>query len=69
VASNCCLLGKKQPEFTIEMVNVPVYGPAQGVPFPWFGISLKVRTRRPSLKVEDGAREIVKKITDKEYLA
>jgi hypothetical protein len=41
VASNCWPLGKKQPEFTIEMVNVPVFGPTEGVPFLRFGIELK----------------------------
>jgi hypothetical protein len=71
VASNCWPLGKKHPEFTIKMVNVPVFGPAEGVPFPWFGIELKEGEDKKSFvtMVEDGAREIVGKITDKEYLA
>jgi hypothetical protein len=34
VASNCWLLGKSRPSFKIEMVNIPVYGPTEGVPFP-----------------------------------
>jgi hypothetical protein len=71
VASNCWPLSKKQPEFTIEMVNVPVYGPVEGVPFPRFGIELKEGEDKKAFAtmVEDGAREIVGKITDKEYLA
>jgi hypothetical protein len=70
VASNCWPLGKKRPEFTIKMVNVPVFGPAKGVPFPRFGIELKEGEDKKSFAamVEDGAREIVVKITDKEYL-
>jgi hypothetical protein len=34
VASNCWPLGKRNPEFTIEMVNVPVFDLAEGVPLP-----------------------------------
>jgi hypothetical protein len=26
--------GKSRPSFKIEMVNIPVYGPTEGVPFP-----------------------------------
>jgi hypothetical protein len=33
VASNCWPLDKGRPSFTIEMVNVPIYGPAERVPF------------------------------------
>jgi hypothetical protein len=40
VASNCWPVGKGQPSFTIEMVNVPIYGPTDGVPFPRFEIEL-----------------------------
>jgi hypothetical protein len=36
VASNYGPLGKRNPEFTIEMVNVPVYGLVEGVPCPRF---------------------------------
>jgi hypothetical protein len=70
VASNCWSLGKKQAEFPIEMVNVPVYGPIEGVPFPRFGINFKEGEDKKAFAtmVEDGAREIVGKITDKEYL-
>jgi ribosomal protein L12E/L44/L45/RPP1/RPP2 len=51
------------------MVNVPVYGPTEGVPFPWFGIEFKEGENRKAFTamVEDGAREIVGKITDKEF--
>ena len=34
VALNCCPLGKSRPLFKIEMVNILVYGPAEGVSFP-----------------------------------
>jgi hypothetical protein len=71
VVSNCWPLGKKQPEFTIEMVNVPIFGPTEEVPFPLFGIELKKGEDKKSFTamVEDSAQEIVGKITDKEYLA
>jgi low affinity Fe/Cu permease len=71
VASNCWPLGKKQPEFTIEMVNMPIFGPTKEVPFPLFGIELKKGEDKKSFTamVEDSAQEIVGKITDKEYLA
>jgi hypothetical protein len=53
------------------MVNVPVYGPVDGVPFPWVGIEWKEGEDKKAFvaMVEDGAREIVGKISDKEYLA
>jgi hypothetical protein len=38
--SNYWPLGKKNHEFTIKMVNVPVYGPAEGVSFSWFDCEL-----------------------------
>jgi hypothetical protein len=38
---NCAFMAKRQPEFTIEMVNVLVFGLAKGVPSLWFGIELK----------------------------
>jgi hypothetical protein len=41
VASNCWPLDKGQPSFTIEMVNVPIYGLAKRVPFPRFEIELR----------------------------
>ena len=30
-------LGKSRPSFKVEMVHLPVYGPADGVPFPFLG--------------------------------
>jgi hypothetical protein len=36
VASNYWPLGKRNPEFSIDMVNVPVYGPAKGGSLPVF---------------------------------
>jgi hypothetical protein len=40
VASNYGPLGKRNPEFTIEMVNVPIYVLVEGVPFPRFNHEL-----------------------------
>jgi hypothetical protein len=53
------------------MVNVLVYGLVEGVPFLLVGIELKDGEDWKSFvaMVEDGAREIVGKISDKEYLA
>jgi hypothetical protein len=70
VASNCWPLGKYQPAFSIEMVKVPVYGLAKGIPFPRFEIELKAGKDKTEFAamVEQGAREIVGEITDKEYL-
>jgi hypothetical protein len=71
VASNCWLLGKLRPSFKIEMVNIPIYGPVKGVPFPWFGIEL-TEGESPNdfvSSVEEGAWEIVGDISDKEFLA
>jgi hypothetical protein len=51
-------------------VKVPVYGPAEGIPFPRFEIELKAGEDKTEFAamVEQGAREIVGEITDKEYL-
>jgi hypothetical protein len=40
VAARFWPLEKSRPSFKIEMVNLPVYGEADGVPFPYFGIVL-----------------------------
>jgi hypothetical protein len=40
VAANYWPLGKRNDPFKIEMVQVPVFGPPEGVPFPRFGKKL-----------------------------
>jgi hypothetical protein len=71
VASNYWPLGKRNLEFRIEMVNVPVYGPAGGVPVPRFNRELPANEDKKAFaaEVEEGARLIVGKISDREYLA
>jgi hypothetical protein len=71
VASICWPLGKLRPSFKIKMVNIPVYGPTEGVPFPQFGIELTERESPDDFvsSMEEGAREIVDDISDKEFLA
>jgi hypothetical protein len=65
VASNCWPLGKSRPSFKIEMVNIPVYGPAEGVPFPRFGIELPEGESAFVSSMEEGAREIIGDISDR----
>jgi hypothetical protein len=71
VASNYWPLGKRNLEFHIEMVNVPVYGLAGGVPFPQFDRELPANEDKKALatEVEEGVRLIVGKISDRQYLA
>ena len=40
VAARFWPLSKSRPSFKVEMVNLHVYGEADGVPFPCFGIDL-----------------------------
>jgi hypothetical protein len=62
-------LGKSKPSFKIEMVNLPIFGEAEGVPFPHFGIALSEEALDDFVAaVEQEAREIVGDITDKEFL-
>jgi hypothetical protein len=54
----------------MEMVNVPIYGSTEGVPFPRFEIELN-RGEDPkefATMVEQGAQEIIEEMTDREYL-
>ena len=47
VALNCWPLGKSRPSFKIEMVNIPIYGPAEGLLLPDLGLSCRrVRVRK-----------------------
>jgi hypothetical protein len=45
------------------MVNVPVYGPAEGVPFPCFDHELPTGENKAAFAamVEEGVRHIVRK--------
>jgi hypothetical protein len=52
------------------MVHLPVYGPADGIPFPRFGIKLS-EDETPeefATAMEQEVREIVGDISDKEFL-
>ncbi|XP_021301870.1 uncharacterized protein LOC110429740 [Sorghum bicolor] len=70
VAADYWPLGRRTDEFTIEMVQVPVFGPPEGLPFPRFGAGLPEDETRESFldRVEVSARRIVGKISEKEYL-
>ena len=67
VATKHWPLGKSRPSFKAEMVNLPVYGEAGGIPFPHFGIALsKDETLKDFVSsMEQETREIVDDITDK----
>ena len=69
VAADYWPLGRRTDEFTIEMVQVPVFGPSEGLSFPRFRAGLPVgETKEPFLdRVEVSARRIVGKISE-EYL-
>ena len=69
VASNYWPLGKSRPSFKIEMVNVPIYGPAE-VLSPDLGLSCRrVKARKTFVSsMEEGAREIINDIFDREFL-
>jgi hypothetical protein len=70
VAANYWPLGRRTDEFTIEMVQVPVFGPHEGLPFPRFRTGLPEGETKESFldRVEVSARRIVGKISEKEYL-
>jgi hypothetical protein len=70
VAADYWPLGRRTDEFTIEMVQVPVFGPPEGLPFPRFGAGLPEDETKESFldRVEVSARRIVGKISEKEYL-
>ena len=58
------------PSFKIEMVNLPIFGEAEGVPFPRFKIALSEESPDDFVAaVEQEARDIVGGITAKEFLA
>ena len=70
VASDFWPLGHRNEEFTIEMVQVPVFGPPKGIPFPQFNRGLPEDETKESFldRVEASARRIVGKISEKEYV-
>ena len=70
VAADYWPLGRRADEFTIEMVQVPVFGPPEGLPFPQFRAGLPEGETKESFlgRVEVSARRIVGKISEKEYL-
>jgi len=70
VTANYWPLGCRTDEFTIEMVQVPVFGPPEGLPFPRFRAGLPEDETKESFldRVEVSARRIVGKISKKEYL-
>ena len=71
VASDFWPLGRRNKDFMIEMVQVPVFGPPKGLPFPCYGKKLEEgETKEPFLEwVEATAQRILDKMTDQEYLA
>jgi hypothetical protein len=70
VAADYWPLGRRTDEFTIEMVQVPVFGPPEGLPFPRFGAGIPEDETKESFldRVEVSTRRIVGKISEKEYL-
>jgi hypothetical protein len=70
VASDFRPLGRKNEEFTIEMVQVPVIGPSEGIPFPRFNRGLPEDETEESFlnRVKASTHRIVGKISKKEYV-
>ena len=71
VAFDFWKLGFQNEDFKIEMVQVPVFGPPEGLPFSWVGKSLEEGETGESFleRVESSARRIVGKILAWEYVA
>jgi hypothetical protein len=63
MASNYGPLGKRNLEFTIEMVNIPVYSPVEGVPFSRFDRELQEGEDKKAFTamVEEGARILLER--------
>jgi hypothetical protein len=70
VASNYWPLGRRNEEFTIEMVQVPIFGPSEGIPFPRFNRGLPEDETKESFldRVKASACRIVGKFSVKEYV-
>jgi len=71
VASVFLLLGRRNEDFKIEMVQVLVFGPAKGLPFPRFKRELGEGKTKESFwaDVEICSRRIVGKMSEREYVA
>jgi hypothetical protein len=71
VAANFWPLRRRNDHFRIEMVQVPVFGPTEGIPFPCFDRVLPTKQDRNTYvaEVEEAAREIAGAMSKKEYLA
>jgi hypothetical protein len=71
VASNFWPPRKRKEAFHIEMVQVPVFGPVEGLPLPRFDRVLPPDQDKKAfiLEIEECAHQIVGKMSDKEYLA
>jgi hypothetical protein len=69
VASNYWPLGRRNESFRIEIVQVPVFGPAEGIPFLRFGRELPPGQDRCAfvMEIEEAARQIAGNMSDKEY--
>ena len=54
----------------VEMVNIPIYNPAEGVHFPRFGIKLPEGESAEDFvsSMKEGAWEIIGDIFDREFL-
>jgi hypothetical protein len=70
VASDFWPLGRKNEEFNIEMVQVPIFGPPEGIPFPRFGRALPEDETEESFldHVEASTHRIVGKLSKREFV-
>jgi hypothetical protein len=71
VAANFWPLGRRNDHFHIEMVQVPMYGPAEGIPFPCFERALLAEQDHGAYvaEVEEAARGVAGAMSDRENLA
>jgi hypothetical protein len=69
--SDFWLLGHQNEDFKIEIVQVPVFGPVEGLPFPRFERELGEDQIKESflVEVESCVHRIVGKMSEWEYLA
>jgi hypothetical protein len=71
VASKCWPLGPNRPAMWIKMVSLPVFGDGVGVLFPCFDVRRveDMTADEYVTSIEEGARDILGELSDKEYLA
>jgi hypothetical protein len=71
VAANFWQLERRNDSIRIEMIHVPIFGPAEGLPFPRFDHELPADQDRGTYvsEIEEATHVIAGKISDKEYLA